>query len=80
MDKSKQQRYIENNPKNACKSPYSVKVTEWHFEFWGYILKYEGYLTPIKAKLIKHVAENFIKTKNDLFKPNTENNGKNGKT
>ena len=38
-------------------------------------LKYEGYLTLIQAKLIKHAAGNFIKTKNHLFKPDTENNG-----
>ena len=42
-------------------------------------LKYEGYLTPIQAKLIEHATGNFIKTKNHLFKPNTENNGQKGK-
>ena len=56
----------ENNRQNW------KKVTAWHFEFWGSVLKNEGYLTLIRAKLIKYFAGNIPKTWNDLSKPHTE--------
>ena len=50
-----------------------------HFEILGTVLKHEGYLTLIRAKLIRHFVGNIIKTKNDVFKPNIDNYRKKGK-
>ena len=57
----------------ACQGHYFKKGSACHFEYWGSVRKYEGYLTPIWAKLIRHFAENISKTQDYLFKPHTDN-------
>ena len=92
MDKSKQQRYRENNPKNVEFSQLKQNVKRQNLKETD----------PEKADLVREAnrkrkaaerarkkatkenidpvdsessaAGNFIKTKNHLFKPNTQNN------
>ena len=63
--------WSKNPEKSYCHT--MQMVTAWHFEFWCSVLKYEGYLTPMRSKLIRYFAGNIIKTKNDLSKPHTVN-------
>ena len=62
--KTKNHLFKPNTGNNEQKQK---KVIAWHFEFWCSVLKYEGYLTPMRSKLIGYFAGNIIKTKKWLI-------------